>query len=284
MDCFMGFSDGGDIYRNLKVKDFKREKNILYSYLSSYGFVAQLEKNFHTSSENDKCGIVIYNGEISKNRPLLVAADMPLNSTLDNTYYIFPIIYEEDKDEGILINFKLYDVEDDLEEDLYSLEILVNGEKFGSAPERITNDLSVYIEKEKYGTKLEKNNIGTITVKLEKLLTSRKYHITTNFMSSKISPEYIYINNNYKYELRPKSYKYLYSQIDKDSEGELNFDNLPNDVKVYAKIVEKDKKEEGYNWNGRVKLPEPEDKGLIEPENGVLRYNDTNKCENGCEI
>ena len=284
MDCSMGFSDGGAIARNLVVKDFKSEKNKLYSYLSTYGFAALIEKNFHTSSEDDQCGLVIYNGEISENRPLLATPDMPLKSNLDNTYYIFPIIYDEDKDEGILINFKLYDVEDESNEDLYSSEILVNGKKYDGTPAVINNDLTVYISKEVYSSTLQKNNMGTITVKLIKKLPNRKYYITTNFMSAKFSPEYIYVNKNYKYELRPKSYKYFYSQIDSNAEGELNFGNLSDDVKVYAKIVEKYGQEEGYNWNGRVKLPEPGDQDLIEPQNGILKYNTKNIDENGCEI
>ena len=98
--------------------------------------------------------------------------------------------------------------------------------KYDGTPAVINNDLTVYISKEVYSSTLQKNNMGTITVKLIKKLPNRKYYITTNFMSAKFSPEYIYVNKNYKYELRPKSYKYFYSQIDSNAEGELNFGNL----------------------------------------------------------
>lgn len=34
-----------------------------------------------------------------KKRPLLLSSDMEHKSTLENTYYVFPIIYDKDNDQ-----------------------------------------------------------------------------------------------------------------------------------------------------------------------------------------
>ena len=105
-------------------------------------------------------------------------------------------------------------------------------------------------------------------------------------MSSKMSPEFLKPNQKYNFKLRPSSSKYFYSPLSKDSKGFIKFDNLPNNVKVYAKIVEKDKVEENYNWNKRVKLPESGDNNLLPITNGLIEYDNskTGICNSGCEI
>ena len=282
----MNYSNLNKLYSDITEFDFLQDKNLLYSYQTSYGFIGQTNNYYYPSLNDDKCGIIIYNGEISENISLLVTADMPLRSTYEFFYYYeFPIIYEEDKDDGVLISFKIFVFDESIkEQDLYDLEILINRNKYDSAPKVIKNNQTLYIKKDDYKKYFETNNIGTIGVKLTKKFETRNYTITTKFMSSKISPEYILLNNGseFQYNLRPKSSKYLYGKIFRNTKGKITFNNFPSNVQAYAKIVEKDKKEENYNWNGRVKLPESGDEGLIIQQNGVIEYEA--KCSKGCEI
>ena len=286
IDCSMDCSDVSHNYYDLKAFDFLSEKNKLYQYLSTYGFIGQAHKFEHTSSEEEKCGIIIYNGEISLNRPLLVSSDMPLNSTFDNTYYTYPIIFDENKDNGIIIEFKIYNKEGSTEKDLYTIEILINGNKYDTDVKTIDKDQAIYIPKSAYENYFKDNKIGNLNINILKQYTNRNYSITTNFIGAKVSPEYIYTNKDYEFNLRPKSFKYFYSQISKDSEGQIKFKNIPKDIELYAKIVKKNKIEDQHDWNGRVKLPTSGDSDLIEVKNGRIDYDKsmTQDCEEGCEI
>ena len=286
MECSMNCSDVENNYYDLKVFDFLSERNKLYSYLSTYGFIGKAHEFLQTSTVEESCGIVIYNGEISSKRPLLVTTDMPLNSTLDNTYYIYPIIFDESKDNGIIIEFKIYNKEDSKEDDLYEIEILINEKKYETDIKKINSDQTIYIPKSAYENYFKENIVGNIYVNITKKYNNRKYYITTNFIGAKISPEYIYINQDYQFNLRPQSYKYFYSHISKDSEGQIKFKKLPKNIEIYAKIVKKDNIEDNHNWNGRVKLPTSEDKHLIEIKDSYIVFykNMTSECDEGCEI
>ena len=109
-------------------------------------------------------------------------------------------------------------------------------------------------------------------------------------MSSKISPEYISLNQTYPLPLRKNSSKYFYSQISKNKDGYIKFypydSAIQYNIKVYAKIVKKNEVEKNYNWNKRVKLPEKEDENLLPINDFLIYYNETQteKCEQGCEI
>ena len=133
----------------------------------------------------------------------------------------------------------------------------------------------------------QKNIAGRLDISLHKKYSERNYYITTKIINSKISPEFIPLAfKKYDFYLRPSSSKYFYSPISKDSTGYIKFHELKEVIKIYAKIVEKDKIEEGYNWNKRVKLPEKDDKNLLEIIDGVIHYDSTmtNKCGAGCEL
>ena len=287
IDCTMDCSDVSHYYSNIKVFDFLSKRNILYQYLSTYGFIGQAKKFAHTSSKDEKCGIIIYNGEAEPdNRPLLVSSDLPLNSTFDNIYYEYPIIFDEKNDNGIIIEFKLYNNEELTEKDLYSFEIIINGNTYHTDTQTIGEDKAIYIPKSAYEKSFKENIMGYLDLSLKKKYKEKKYYITTNFIGAKISPEYIYSNKDYKFNMRPKSLKYFYSQISKSSEGNITFNNLPKDIELYAKIVEKNKIEDQHDWNGRVKLPTANDPDLIEVKEGIIEYNKnmTEICDEGCEI
>jgi hypothetical protein len=286
MDCSMDYGYvGTEPNLNLTEKYFFQEKNKLYSYSTSYGFVSKINESFHTSSENDLCGVVIYNGEMSEDRPLLITSDMPHKSTFENTYYVFPIIYDKDNDQGILMEFIVYDKEDLTDEDLYTLTYSIGSKDQRKKTAKINHN-AIYLDKKSYGDYLENNIIGNLYITLTKKYPEKKYYVTTNIMSSKISPEYINPNQKKEFMLRTSSSKYFYSPLGKDSIGSINFSNLPNNVKVFTKIVPNDKVEEGYNWNKRVKLPEEGDPDLLPIKDGKIEYSktQTEKCTSGCEI
>ena len=48
--------------------------------------------------------------------------------------------------------------------------------------------------------------IGNLYISLNKLHSDKDYYITTNVMSSKISPEFLYPNQDYEFKLRPTKF------------------------------------------------------------------------------
>ena len=287
MDCSMHWGYIDTIKSNLTQYDFEQRKNVIYSYLSSYGFGSLIDKYTHTSFENENCGLIIYNGELSSNKPLLITSDMPHKSTFINTYYVYPIIYNEKTDEGIIIDFKIYNTGDLKDTFLYNISYYIEGIGSKKKQLQVKGNSSIFIDKEFYGDNLKNNMIGNLYISLNKLHSDKDYYITTNVMSSKISPEFLYPNQDYEFKLRPSSSKYFYSPINKDSDGYLKFGDFKNNkIKIYPKIVGKNEIEEGYNWNKRVKLPDENDPNLLETKDGVVAYykNQTDKCTNGCEL
>ena len=274
IDCLMTFSNVSQTISNLTEYNFEMEKNKLYYYLSTYGFYAKIDKYFHNYYNRENCGLIIYNGEISENRPLFVISDKPHISKFINTSYVYPIIYDENNDQGILIEFKIYDKEESLS-NYYQLTYYMLGETEKHCEDINDDYYTLYLNKDYYGNFLKDNIFGILYIKLSKTYPEEKYTITSNFMSSKISPEYIYSNKINKISLRRSSSKYYYSQINYRTNGYLKYTFPKNEsIKVYAKIVEKRKVESGYNWNGRIKLPEEGDSNLIEEINdGIIEYN-----------
>ena len=287
MDCSMDWRYIDTLKSNLTHFDFKQRRDELYSYLSTYGFVSQINTYTHTPSENENCGLIVYNGEISDKRPLLITSDMPHKSDLIDTYYVFPIIFDEKKDDGIIIQFKVYNYTSDLNEK-YKYKIIYSIEGINEKTIELIDQDTIMLDKNEYKEIFKNKIIGNLYITLRKKDSEGNYYVTTNVKTTKISPEFIYPNQDYEFKLRPLSSKYLYSPINKDSDGYIQFNGINDcELKIYAKIVKKDEVEEGYNWNKRVKLPEADDPNLIPiNEDGVIAYykNQTEKCTNGCEL
>ena len=288
IDCSMTCSDVNQNFKDRTEFEFRHEKNRLYNYLSSYGFIGQVNNFFETSSENEDCGIIIQNGEIAEDRPLLIISDMDLKATIEYTYYVFPFVYDRDNDLGIVIEFNLFDTDDSPEHDLFLVTIKsrMNDVEYSNSY-NINSNQAITINKTSYlPDEGEKNILGNLYITIKKKYTKRKYYIVTNVRSAKKSPEYINKKRKKLHQLylRGNDTKYFYSQISKDEKGYLRLDEVPQDVNVYAKIVEKNIKEKDYDWNGRVKLPLSSDNNLIKQENGFLKYDQTGKCAEGCEI
>ena len=287
MDCSMVWSDVSQSHSNITEYNFEMEKNKLYYYLTTYGFYSKVDHFHHTSFKKENCGLIIYNGEKSENRALLVISDMPHTSKFIDTSYIYPIIYDENNDQGILIEFKLLGEDLVSENAFYQVTYFISGDPSMEIEYIYNYYTTIYINKNFYGDYLKENIFGILNVQIKKIYPDKNYYISTNFMSSKISPEYIYSNKEHYFSLRPSSSKYFYSQINDISEGYLQFSFPENEeVKVYARIVKKNHHEENYNWNKRVKLPEEGDSDLLEMKNGLIEYtkSNTRDCINGCEL
>ena len=226
LDCSMDYGYVGVFLEDITNHDFVQEKNVLYSYLSTYGFFSQINKYLHTSLNSEKCGLIIYNGEKSENRPLLLTSDMPHKSTFVDTYYVYPVLYDSEKGKGIIMEFKLYDKEDSLEDDLYTIEYnFYNGAKESSYT--ISKDKVIYLPSDYFLN----NMLGNLYINIHKKYPERKYYITTNVINSKISPEYLpLIEKEYDFYLRPSSSKYFYSPISKDSVGYIKFHEFKENI------------------------------------------------------
>ena len=105
MECTMNIYDVNHKYENIRELEIKSEKNKLYEYLTTYGFYGQVNEFDNSAFDGEKCTLIVYNGEISENRPLLAIADFPHKSTSEETYYAFPIVFSYYY--GILIEFKI---------------------------------------------------------------------------------------------------------------------------------------------------------------------------------
>ena len=294
MDCSMTWSDVSQSHSNIYEYNFEMEKNKLYYYLTTYGFYSKVDNFVHTSFKRENCGLIIYNGEKSQNRPLLVISDMPHIPTSDHTSYIYPIIYDENNDQGILIELNLYDMVDltSSEYMLYNITYyLSTNDKRIVYAYSSNNYFKLFLDKDYYKSFLSNSGFAVLHVELKKEFPNKKYYASINFVSSKISPEYISSNRTYQLTLRRSSSKYYYSQVSKNKNGyiKLTFPKnyaTPQNVTIYSKIVKKNEIEKDYNWNKRVKLPEKDDENLLKINNSLVYYNenDTEKCDEGCEI
>ena len=290
MDCSMIWSNVDQSYNNLTEFNFEMEKNKLYYYLTTYGFYSKVDNFHHTTFNNENCGLIIYNGEKSINRPLLVISDMPHISKNNEASYIYPIIYDENNDQGILIEFKLFGDTSSSYSTLYQITYFLSGDSNINTTYLYNNYTTLYLNSDFYKNYLKNNSFGILNVQIKKLVPNNNFYISTNFMSSKISPEYISLNQTYALSLRKNSSKYFYSQISKNKNGYIKLNSLDtssqNNIDVYAKIVKKNEVEKNYNWNKRVKLPEKDDENLLPINNYLIYYDETQtqKCEQGCEI
>ena len=289
MDCSMTCGNATQSYENITDYYFETDKNKSNNNLSNYDFYSQVYNFFHTSFDEENCGINTYNEERINNKPFFVISDMPHISSSEHIEYVYPIIFDENNDNGVLIEFKINanDKTYPSKTNLYSYSYRTSGmdSQFSHI---IENDYyALYINKDFYKNSLKDNPFGLLYIVLEKQEPYGDYYISTNFISSKISPEYIYSQKNYKLSLRPSSSKYYYFQIDADSKGHIEFSYPENElIEIYAKIVKKNKIEPGYNWNKRVKLPDENDTGLMRLK-GIIEYKsgDTLDCYyHGCEL
>ena len=281
LDCSMTLWNMDTTYINITQFDFEMKKDNLYSYLSSYGFYSKVYNFTHTYSEDEKCSLIIYNGEISEEMYIFAISDMPHISYENDTYYSFPTFDIENNEQGIFVDFKIYNHK--------------NRSKFYySLIYEYPHDVSIHSiwishNQTRYIYPQSSDNIfGFVNFHVSKSDPSDDYYMSINFMSSPISPEYISSCQTYDFLLVSHRNKYFYSKISKNSEGYLkfNFPDTTGDIEFYAKIVKKNEVEEEYNWNKRVKLPEKDDQNLLNINNSLITFdkNDTEKCEKGCEI
>ena len=298
MDCLMTLSDVSQSHSNLAEYNFEIEKNKLYYYLSSYGFYSKVDSFLHTSFDKENCGLIIYNGEKSDNRPLFIMSGIPLESKFNTDFYIYPIIYEKNNDKNILVEIRLHDADDMPNREIvyrigfYTYYKSRTNSHIESINKNDKNYYSYLIKEDLYPSSLLNNVFALLYIKLVKIYPDKKYYYTINIMSTNTSIEYISSNQTSHLTIRGHCSRYFYSQINKNNTGYIKF-NYPSksykdSVLIYAKIVKKDEIEKDYNWNKRVKLPEEADENLLEMdlEKSLIEYNEnyTEKCDNGCEI
>ena len=108
LDCGITYRyDFNDINN---VTSMHKEISKTSSYFgTSYGLMLKVDNYYHTTmDESEDCTVMIYTGEKTPNRPLLIIEDMFHPSEFKDTYYIFPFIINDDFD-GVLIQF-VFDV------------------------------------------------------------------------------------------------------------------------------------------------------------------------------
>ena len=291
LDCGMTYKYNFQDFENITSVHYEVEKDDI-NFGSSFAFMLKVESYFHTPKDDtEDCTMIVYTGEKSQNTPLLLISDMPHPSNFTETYYLYPFIYNKDFN-GIFVDIK-FEYELLIEEESPSLEVTfkIGEQKEDFTTYTIKNDYTFFIknEAEKYCT----NNLQcTLTIEIKKIFKDNKtispYYFKTNVYNAVKSPEYIFKKKVYNYKLSPSHSKYFYSQVDLNEEGELNIMFNKGNGKIFAKLVEKTKIEENFNWNKRVKLPEPDDQNLLnyDPIYGVIKYSaeNTKVCEKGCEL
>ena len=292
LDCGITYRyDFNDINN---VTSMHKEISKTSSYFgTSYGLMLKVDNYYHTTmDESEDCTVMIYTGEKTPNRPLLIIEDMFHPSEFKDTYYIFPFIINDDFD-GVLIQF-VFDVESvlllDKKPDVNIVFKLPN-QKDDFESYNINQDSSFFISKKKiskYCTNIMYQCSLIIEINKSEDEATSKYKILTNVHTSYNSVEYITKNKQYNYNLRSKDKKYFYTQIDKEEQGEINFIFNKGNGKIYAKLVEKNIVEKNSNWNRRINLPEPSSENLLpnDPLNNVIKYDSKNynNCAQGCEL
>ena len=290
LDCAMDYTY--NFIDFLNITSIHHEVNSSdINFGSSYAFNLRISEYFHTSDNKEDCAMIIYTGEKSENIPLLLISDMPHPSNFSETYYLYPFIYNSDF-RGIFVDFKFdYESLTKLEKSpLAEITFKIGNQEEGLQKFNIKKDNTFYISKEDAGKYCNNNLQCSLTIQIKKIYQKDEseisYIIKTNVYSSKISPEYIYNNKIYNYKLLPNDSKYLYTQLNNNEEGEINLLFNRGNPKIFAKIVAKNKIEENHNWNGRIKLPEKDDKDLLPYDSikGIIKYSTKNDCQNGCEL
>jgi len=221
---------------------------------------------------------------------LLIISDMPHPSTFPETYYIYPFIFNS-KFRGIFIDISFDKASLSVLQDSPSLEVTF---KIGNQEENfekkiISKDESFFIKPEDEELYCKNNLQCSLTIEIiKKDSEAFPYTFTTNVYSTKVSLEYIYKNKTYDYKLLPNWSKYLYTQINLNEEGIINFDFADENFKIFAKIAEKEKNEAFPDWTGREKFPEEGDDTLLfyDSKKKLINYTkeETKKCDKGCEL
>ena len=293
LDCGLTYMYNFKDFKNITSIHHEVKKNDI-NFGTSYAYMLKVEEYFHTVKDNNEdCAVIIYTGEKNENIPLLIISDMPHPSDFNETFYIYPFIYNSEFN-GIFVDIK-FDYESLIQmESSPSVEVVL---KIGTQNKDfekyiIKKDYTFFIDKEKANKYCNSNLQCSLTIELRKIYGEKEsripYIIKTNVYNAKLSPEYIFKNKIYNYKIFPNGSKYFYTQIDLNEEGEINFMFNKGNSKIFAKIVEKDKIEEKHNWNGRIKLPESDEQNLLnyDPINGVIKYTNeiTKKCVKGCEL
>ena len=283
---FIDFFNLTSIHHEVKTDDI--------SYATCYAFMLKVDNYFHTNENNkEDCAMIIYTGEESQNTPLLIMEDIPNPSNFTNTYYICPFSPSSSFD-GIIVDIKI-DTELLTKMDVPPNVVVtfkVANQKENFETYNINGDYTFYIKKKSISKYCTSNYYQcSLTIELNKIYEENEeipYIIITNVHTSMSSVEYIFKNTVYNRKLFPQSSRYFYTQIDKDEEGEVNFNFNSGNAQIFANLVEKNKIEEHYNWNRRVQLPDDFSKDLLkyDPLNNVIKYSakDYNNCEKGCEL
>ena len=273
------------IYHEVKKNDI--------NYGTSYAFKIKVGDYYHTVKDGkEDCAMIVYTGEKSQNTPLLIFADYPHPSNFSETYYIYPFIYNKDFN-GIFVDLKFdyeYYVKDNYSPSI-EVTFKIGNQKDNFDVYQLKDDYTFFFkdEIEKYCLS---NTQCSLSIEIKKVIKENEVEspciIKTNVYNAKQSPEYIFKNKVYSYNILPNKSRYFYSQIDLDEEGEINVMFNKGSGKIYAKLVEKTKVEENSNWNKRVKLPEKDDNNLLNYDSilGVVKYTkeNTNICKEGCEL
>lgn len=294
LDCSVIYKYNFNDEYNMTSIYYEINKNDL-NYASSYGFELKLDNYFHTTlGDNEDCAMIISTGEQSQNEPLLIFEDYFHPSKFIDTYYIYPFSIT-DNFKGVLIQIQ-FDKESLTKINTLpkiSITIKIKNQNKDYEKYIISEDSSFFITEKKIKQFCkDKFYLCSLIIEINKdksnTLEDNSYTILTNVHSSFDSVEYILKNKVYNYNLRPYEYKYFYTQIDQNEQGEINFIFNHGNAKVYAKLVEKKTIEENPNWNRKVKLPSSESKDLLyyNPLNNVIRYDsrEKNNCIQGCEL
>ena len=291
--------DCGVVYKY----NFNEEYNITYkhhyvkkediNFGTSYGFELKIDNYFHTPSDNkEDCAMIIYTGEKSQDYPLLILEDMFHPTTLDETHYVYPFTINNEL-QGIIIQIK-FDVDSIINLNMNPLVVItfkITNQQDDYDIHTITKDSSFFIGTDKIKQYCPEDFYQcSLIIEIIKLNADEEnpFTILTNVHSSYESVEYVSKDKVHTYSLRPLDMRYFYTQIDKDEKGEINFMFNKGNAKVYARMVEKDNYELYYNWNKRVRLPEPTCEDLLYYDylNNIIKYDakDLNGCNEGCEL
>ena len=291
LDCSVVYKYNFNEEKNVTIWHHYVSKNDI-NFGSSYGFELKLDNYFYTPvNDKEDSTVLIYTGEKSKNIPLLIIDDMFHPSNLKETYYIYPFTISNDL-ESIFVQFQFdkNSIAKMTKSPRVSITFKIDNQDSGYEKYTITQDTSFVIESYKIAEYCPFNFYQcSLTIEVEKEDENEiPYIILTNVHSSYDSVEFIRKNRVYSYNLRPRDSRYFYTEIDKDEEGEINFMFNKGSGKIFAKMIKKDKVDEGASWNRRVLLPDAYSKDLLYNDytNNVIKYNakDFDGCKTGCEL
>ena len=280
IECAMLFN-----YKSVNYSGIKTVDMIFNISQNNISFMSTVDKyNYNIINDTTDCAMIIYSGEVdSPKRPLLILADYPIPSNLENNYFIFPFFKGGNYFKGVLIDIRFINTNNGKPN--YNVKIFVNDSSI--IEERNITD-NVIIPVKGSDDKLDCGNNLQCSLKINIIKIKESdptFNFTINVYSQESTiPEIIdNTQSTNKLYISKGGSKTIKIDIGKDEEAEIeiNYNNVEG--KMQAKLIQKSQvgDQDIYIFTG-------DSSNLLNFVSNnrkiTITKEQSNKCYDGCEL